>query len=211
MTLAASRPGALDAVVDHLLEHATLPVATFDEALICTRCNAAFAVLVGSHVNPVGVALPRLAEAEGGGQISGPHLGARLVRLQFGDPQHGTELLAAHMVRHDGGYALIGDRGTLADRDLATQMSRLHEQMINLSRELHAKNAELERAASEIRVLEGLLPICCECKKIRDDAGDWTQLELYLSHHSEAQFSHGYCPDCEARLYAELDAEEQRR
>ena len=63
---------------------------------------------------------------------------------------------------------------------------------------------ELRDAATRIRVLHGLLPICCGCKKIRDDTGYWRAIEEYLTKHSEAKFSHGMCPDCFVRLYPEL-------
>jgi hypothetical protein len=49
--------------------------------------------------------------------------------------------------------------------------------------------------------LRGLLPICSSCKKIRDDQGYWTQLETYIHQHSEADFTHGLCPDCAERLF----------
>ena len=55
---------------------------------------------------------------------------------------------------------------------------------------------ELRRARAEINVLEGLLPICAQCKKIRDAGGSWTRIESYITTHSNAQFTHGYCPDC---------------
>ena len=63
---------------------------------------------------------------------------------------------------------------------------------------------ELERALVEVRKLSGLLPICSSCKKIRDDNGYWNQLESYIRNHSEAEFTHSICPDCEAKLYPEL-------
>ena len=52
-----------------------------------------------------------------------------------------------------------------------------------------------------IETLQGLLPICAHCKKIRDDQGYWHQVEAYVARHSGAEFSHGMCPDCVARLY----------
>ena len=55
---------------------------------------------------------------------------------------------------------------------------------------------QLERAFNEIKTLRGLIPICAWCKKIRNDAGSWEQLEAYLRDHTEAEFSHGICPDC---------------
>ena len=65
------------------------------------------------------------------------------------------------------------------------------------------KSEALRRTLAETRVLEGLLPICAECKKIRDKQGRWRQMEEYITDHSEAQFSHGYCPECARRALEE--------
>lgn len=62
---------------------------------------------------------------------------------------------------------------------------------------------DLKKALSEIRTLEGFIPICAGCKKIRDDRGFWEQVENYVTRHTEAKFSHGICPDREKRLYPE--------
>jgi PAS domain S-box-containing protein len=64
--------------------------------------------------------------------------------------------------------------------------------------------AERDAALENVRVLSGLLPICAACKKIRDDAGEWQQMEAYISGHSQAKFSHGLCPDCARQYYEEL-------
>ena len=61
--------------------------------------------------------------------------------------------------------------------------------------------AELQNAMGKVRMLSGLLPICSSCKKIRDDNGDWNQIEDYIGKRSEADFSHGICPDCVKKLY----------
>ena len=63
---------------------------------------------------------------------------------------------------------------------------------------------KLQEALAEVRTLSGLLPICSSCKKIRDDQGYWNVLEGYLTKHSEAQFTHGICPDCMVKLYPEI-------
>lgn len=60
-------------------------------------------------------------------------------------------------------------------------------------------------ALSQIKMLSGMLPICSYCKKIRDDKGYWSQIESYISHHSEAVFTHGMCPDCAAKFFSECD------
>jgi len=70
--------------------------------------------------------------------------------------------------------------------------------------EREALITELQNALTQVRTLSGLLPICSSCKRIRDDAGYWRQVEEYLSLHSDAEFTHGICPDCLARLYPEL-------
>jgi GAF domain-containing protein len=67
--------------------------------------------------------------------------------------------------------------------------------------------AELQMALAEVRKLSGMLPICASCKKIRDDKGYWNQIESYIRDHSEAEFSHGICPDCVGKLYPELYGE----
>lgn len=63
--------------------------------------------------------------------------------------------------------------------------------------------ADLEKALQEIKKLQGILPICCHCKKIRDDKGCWNQIEVYVRAHSEAEFTHGICPDCLKERYHE--------
>ncbi len=73
-----------------------------------------------------------------------------------------------------------------------------------VNQELESKIAELEKASSEIKTLSGLLPICAKCKKIRDDKGYWSQIEIYIKEHSEAQFTHGLCPECAKELYGDL-------
>ena len=64
---------------------------------------------------------------------------------------------------------------------------------------------ELKDALGEVKALSGLLPICASCKKIRDDKGYWNQIEFYIQEHSEAQFSHGMCPECSDKAYGAED------
>jgi len=60
-----------------------------------------------------------------------------------------------------------------------------------------------KKAREEIEMLKGLIPICAQCKKIRDDKGYWNQVDIYLEKHSGATFSHGICPDCAEALYGD--------
>ncbi len=60
-------------------------------------------------------------------------------------------------------------------------------------------NVELSRSLSRVKQLQGLLPICAWCKNIRNDAGYWEQVEVYIRNHSEADFTHGICPECQKK------------
>lgn len=64
---------------------------------------------------------------------------------------------------------------------------------------------ELEDALHKVKTLSGFLPICTSCKKIRDDNGYWNQIESYIQTHSDADFSHGICPDCAKKFYPDID------
>ena len=69
-------------------------------------------------------------------------------------------------------------------------------------------NVELQDALDQVKQLQGMLPICAHCKKIRDDDGYWHQIESYIRDHSEAVFSHSICPDCFRELYPEYVEDE---
>jgi hypothetical protein len=81
---------------------------------------------------------------------------------------------------------------------------RLERELYEADSALKKTVEDLQIALVEVKALGGLLPICANCKKIRDDGGYWHQLEAYISTHSEAEFSHGTCPECARKLYPEL-------
>jgi GAF domain-containing protein len=70
--------------------------------------------------------------------------------------------------------------------------------------ELRRVSHELAEAATNLKTLSGMLPICSHCKGIRDDKGYWQRVELYVQAHSEAEFTHSICPDCMKREHPEL-------
>ncbi|HEY5998437.1 MAG TPA: hypothetical protein VI078_03945 [bacterium] len=69
------------------------------------------------------------------------------------------------------------------------------------ARALRARQGELEEALRRVRTLTGMLPICCSCRKVRDDRGAWSSLEEYLGQHTHAALTHGICPECTGVLY----------
>jgi sigma-B regulation protein RsbU (phosphoserine phosphatase) len=86
------------------------------------------------------------------------------------------------------------------DMDELRARVRVGVRMLELQHNLANRVKELEEALARVKQLHGLLPICCYCKKIRDDRNYWRQVESYISAHSEVEFSHGICPDCYERI-----------
>ena len=99
---------------------------------------------------------------------------------------------------------------TDADADIASVFGELAAIGLRLSRGrdlLLEKNQKLEESMTRIKKLHGLLPMCAKCKNVRDDDGYWSQVEEYLTTHTDAEISHGLCPDCARELYPD-EAEE---
>ncbi len=82
--------------------------------------------------------------------------------------------------------------------------------MLELQAALAARVRELEEALARVKQLQGLLPICSYCKKVRDDRNYWQQVETYIEGHSDAQFTHGICPECREK-YVEPELERLRQ
>ena len=82
---------------------------------------------------------------------------------------------------------------------------RVGERMVKLQRSLAARVAELEVALAHVQRLQGLLPICSYCKKVRNEANYWEQVDSYLTSHSDVQLTHGICPTCMETMMKQLD------
>ncbi len=78
---------------------------------------------------------------------------------------------------------------------------RVGERMLALQRQLIKRAEELQRATDEIHALQDLVPICCHCKRVRDDQNFWQEVEQYVHDRTGAEFSHGVCPSCYAKHY----------
>jgi CheY-like chemotaxis protein len=82
------------------------------------------------------------------------------------------------------------------DRDELRARVHVGETVLDLQQKLAGRVMELEAALGQVRLLQGILPICSYCKHVRDDKDYWQSVEGYISEHSEAEFSHGICPQC---------------
>jgi hypothetical protein len=126
---------------------------------------------------------------------------------------HGSEVFAAlwdgeRVIGHISADNHLGNEPLLRHQcelvrlygnTIGTLCSRKHAEI-----EREGLIAELKNALKRIKTLHGMLPICANCKKIRDDQGLWSQVEVYVRDHSDADFSHSLCPDCAHELYPEL-------
>ena len=86
------------------------------------------------------------------------------------------------------------------DREEFEARLQVAARIVGLQQRLSDRVKELEQALARVRQLQGLLPICAYCKRIRDDQNYWNQVETYLADHTDVQFSHGICPSCFERV-----------
>ncbi len=115
----------------------------------------------------------------------------------FAPIRHGLYMVGVYI------FAYIYLKELYEEREVAAR--KLQKANDTLEQKVKKRTAELETKLGQIKVLNGLLPICASCKKIRDDKGYWTQIEAYITRHSEAQFSHGICGECAEKLYGDED------
>jgi len=94
------------------------------------------------------------------------------------------------------------------ENKIKSTINQKNQELEKAKRDLVENINRLEEASRNIKILSGLIPICSSCKKIRDDAGYWHQIEKYIKEHSDAVFSHGLCPSCAKELYPEMKLEE---
>jgi DNA-binding response OmpR family regulator len=135
--------------------------------------------------------------------IDGLELCQRIRRLPPGRLFY-VILLTAHCAREDiiRGLRAGADDYITKPCDHEELYARLQvaARMLGLQQSLASRVRELEAALANVCTLQGLLPMCCYCKSIRNDQNYWEKVEHYIAAHSELQFSHGICPSCYARL-----------
>ena len=122
------------------------------------------------------------------------------------------------LLKKDGSYIDVEVRGFIVDlaakkyigaiiRDISSRKrieKELESYRSSLEKQVAERTEKLKKALDEVKTLKGIFPICSFCKKIRDDKGYWNQVEVYIRQHSEADFSHGVCPECAKKHYPEF-------
>ncbi len=160
-------------------------------------------------------ALSILVTATGHGPFSGKELNISLMELQWFLAVMSITIYVLSGVTLERTRAREGLQRAHNELDRKVKertvdLSELNERLlkeVEVRRKAEQKKEEtideLRRALEEIKTLRGILPICAACKKIRDDKGYWNQIESYIRDRSEAEFSHGICPECAKNLYGE--------
>lgn len=92
------------------------------------------------------------------------------------------------------------------ERKIQALLDRQNTEIKKQNIEIHNEHEKVVKALAEVRQLKGMLPICSQCKKIRDDNGYWNQIESYIKMHTDASFTHGYCPECYAKEVERIKA-----
>ena len=180
-------------------------VVLLDPDLKVQDCNRGFLAMFDLTTKPVGLPIGEflnLATDELG------RLGS--FRLSCNNRTGVDGIVCCNCLATDSGLLLFCERLIMTKSTTLEQVGIINNELVNLQRESHKKNllleklkkelagrvAELEATVAQVKRLEGILPICMYCKKIRDDQSSWHQLEDYISKNSEAEFSHSMCPHC---------------
>lgn len=182
-----------------------------DDGWVVTGGNRRFSDLHGAPGGGLGRPLGELVSGDDFQPPTSADSPRSHVTLTFSRAGGETESLRFRVFALAEGYALLSEKTLFVSSEAMAVMSRLNAELAEMTREVQRKNAELERAMGEIRTLRGILPICSSCKKIRDEEGYWRQVEEYVQHHTDAEFSHGLCLDCTLKLYPELAEDEEFR
>ena len=209
----------------YMEQQTNLILIALDQNLAILNCNQSFLRLLNLEVKPLGRHLGDFLLPETLADLELPPPGElRPCRLSFPGFEPAVQLLDGRILQTGSAWLIVGERLLITESNLLRQIAKLNQQLTNLSRELYRRHQvlqeamiKLQRATAEkeqliqqyqqsllqVKTLRGLLPICAACKRIRNDAGYWQQLEAYFTEHSEVEFSHGICPECATWLYGD--------
>jgi PAS domain S-box-containing protein len=179
-----------------LFENAPIGIIHFDDSSRITNCNDKFTEIIGASED----------------EIIGFNLLSQLRNEQFRDAVFAA--LIEKTGHFEGDYISVCGNKPIKIRALFQRVSAEDGEFIGAvgifediterklaEIEKEKLIGELQEALSKVKLLSGFLPICASCKKIRDDKGYWQQIEEYIHTHSEAEFSHGICPECAKKIY----------
>jgi len=189
--------------LEKLIDTASVPIVVWDPHFRITRFNRAFEDLTGRRAQDVlgeeiGLLFPEDRREES----------LALTRLTAGGGR--WDAIEIPILRKDGSVrTVLWNSAALYGPDGRTALATIAQGLDITDRKHYEKALEeekerLKHALDEVRTLRGIVPICSNCKKIRDDKGYWNQVEQYLMDHTEAEFSHGICPACAEALYPDL-------
>ncbi len=192
--------------LDHYLEElSSLVIVILTADLHISQCNQGFVRLMNLTEKPLGQSLADFMAPDAFQLLELPPVGqVKPMRLPLQPRQAAVHLLVCHLLNAGHHYVLLGERLLIPESSLVTKISQLNQELANVTRELRQKNRQLQEALGHVKRLQGLLPICSACKKIRNDRGYWQQIESYIREHSEAEFTHSICPECMKKLYGDL-------
>ncbi len=178
-----------------LVEQAPLMIWRSDTTMGCDYFNAKWLAFTGRT----------LAQEQGDGWAAGVHpedLQRCLEIYTSCFSRREAFEMEYRLRRSDGTYRWIHDRGVpYAGED--GRFAGSIGSCTDVTGQVEAQALRRQEHERELQHLRGLLPICCSCKRIKDDDGYWEQIERYLRAHAEVEFSHGYCPECAARFKQE--------
>jgi hypothetical protein len=201
-------------LADFLELKTNVPILLVDEQQQIADCNFGFLKLFSLTLKPLGAALSDFL-------IPTDESSARRAESQHFtcNPSTGVHgVLTAHRLPQPEGLLLWCERPLNTNNQVVERMSFLNNEFIAMQRELDKKNhnltrvskelaekvAQLEEALSLVKRLEGVIPICMYCNKIRDKEELWHNIDRYIAEHSNAEFSHGICPICFEQRYGEV-------
>ncbi len=106
------------------------------------------------------------------------------------------------------GRGELDQRVSISSEDEVGELAGVFNEMIEKRKQTEVERerliVDLQEALKKVKTLSGMLPLCSSCKKVRDDKGYWNQIDAYISEHSDAEISHGLCPDCMKKLYPDI-------
>lgn len=195
--------------LENLLNYANAPIIVWDPQFRITRFNRAFERLTAKNSDKVlgkqlEILFPDDRRKEAMAHIRRTMTGERWESVEIPILRAGgtvrTVLWNSATLYAADGKAVVA---TIAQGQDITERILVEEE--------HAKLiVELQDALAKVKTLSGLIPICASCKKVRDDEGYWHQVETYIHEHSEAEFTHGLCPDCVKKLYPEFYKKDEK-